>query len=174
MPHRIALVGASSTGKTTVFELLKKELPQHRFSSEIARTAKSYGFPINEGGTDLTQLVVSNLHLEALLHPGNLVLDRCYLDLVVYTDIMRNLSPGVVNYIHDTWKKLKSKYTHYIYFPIEFDLVKDGVRSEDEEWRREVDRRFKDLLEEDCKYLQVSGSPQERINQIIEYVYHND
>ena len=34
MIKRIALVGASSTGKTTVYELLKNKLPQYHFINE--------------------------------------------------------------------------------------------------------------------------------------------
>ena len=85
MVRRIALVGSSSTGKTTVYELLKNKLPKYEFINESTRTVKQYDFAINENGTDTTQLAISSFHLEALLQPYNLVLDRCYMDLVVYT-----------------------------------------------------------------------------------------
>ena len=58
MIKRIALVGASSTGKTTVYELLKNKLPKYEFVNESTRTVGSYGFPINEEGTDATQLEI--------------------------------------------------------------------------------------------------------------------
>ena len=51
MIKRVALVGASSTGKTTVYELLKSKLPKYEFINESTRTVASYGFPINELGT---------------------------------------------------------------------------------------------------------------------------
>ena len=51
MMKRIALVGTSSTGKTTVFDLLKTDLLGYVFVNESTRTVKSYGFPINEDGT---------------------------------------------------------------------------------------------------------------------------
>ena len=88
MIKRIALVGASSTGKTTVYELLKNKLPKYEFINESTRTVASYGFPINENGTDATQLAISSFHLEALLKPYNLLLDRCYMDVAVYTCFM--------------------------------------------------------------------------------------
>ena len=71
MIKRIALVGASSTGKTTVFELLKNKLPKYEFINESTRSVAEYGFPINEFGTDATQLAISSFHLEALLKPFN-------------------------------------------------------------------------------------------------------
>ena len=88
MIKRVALVGASSTGKTTVYELLKGKLPKFEFVNESTRTVGSYGFPINEFGTDATQLAISSFHLEALLKPGNAIFDRGYLDLLVYTNYM--------------------------------------------------------------------------------------
>ena len=77
---RIALVGASSVGKTTVYELLKSKLPEYDFINESTRTVGKYGFPINEDGTSETQLAISSFHLEALLTPKDVILDRCYLD----------------------------------------------------------------------------------------------
>ena len=47
MVKRVALVGASSTGKTTVYEILKNKLPKYEFINESTRTIKEYGFPIN-------------------------------------------------------------------------------------------------------------------------------
>ena len=101
MVKRIALVGASSTGKTTVYEILKNKLPKYEFINESTRTIKEYGFPINEGGTDATQLAISSFHLEALLHPNNLVLDRCYMDVVVYSRFMEKIKPMTYSYIED-------------------------------------------------------------------------
>lgn len=171
---RIALVGTSSVGKTTVFELLKNRLPKYEFISETTRTAKKYDFPINENGTNATQLAISNLHTYSLLTPYNLVLDRCYLDLVVYSKIIDNISPNVKAFIENTWHKVKEEYTHIIYFPIEFKAVNDGIRSINEEWRKEVDDMFKvELNKLNKKYLTVSGSPMQRVEQIMNFI-NND
>jgi len=171
MVNRVALVGASSTGKTTVYELLKNKLPEYEFVNESTRTVGSYGFPINEEGTDATQLAISSFHLEALLQPNNCILDRCYLDLVVYSSLMPNCSEEAFNYINATWNRIKDEYTHYVYFPIEFDSVDDGVRSIDEKWRQDVDQEFHNNLKEINKpYLTVTGSPLQRVEQILEYI----
>jgi len=168
---RIALVGASSTGKTTVYELLKNKLPKYEFVNESTRTVGSYGFPINETGTSETQLAISSFHLEALLNPGNVVLDRCYLDLVVYSSLMPDCSEEAFNYINATWNRIKDEYTHYIYFPIEFDSVDDGVRSIDEKWRQDVDQEFYNNLKEINKpYLTITGSPMQRVDQIMKFI----
>lgn len=171
MIKRIALVGASSTGKTTVYELLKNKLPKYEFINESTRTVASYGFPINENGTDATQLAISSFHLEALLKPYNLVLDRCYMDVLVYTCFMNGIDIGTYQFIQDTWNRIKGEYTHYIYFPIEFESVDDGVRSVNEDWRKKIDERFKSELETVRQpYLTITGSPMQRVEQILNFI----
>jgi nicotinamide riboside kinase len=171
MIKKVALVGASSTGKTTVYELLKGKLPKYEFINESTRTVASYGFPINESGTSETQLAISSFHLEALLKPGNVILDRCYMDLLVYSNFMDKISKEAHNYIEDTWNRVKNEYTHYIYFPIEFQSVDDGVRSINEEWRVKIDKEFQLLLEGVRKpYLTVTGSPLQRVQQILNFI----
>ena len=171
MIKRITLVGASSTGKTTVFELLKNKLPKYEFVNESTRSVARYGFPINEKGTSETQLAISSFHLEALLRPGNMVLDRCYMDLLVYSTFMDKISKEAHDYIEDTWNRVKGEYTHYIYFPIEFKSVDDGVRSVNEEWRQAIDTEFRLLLDGVGKpYLTVTGSPMQRVTQILEFI----
>ena len=171
MIKRIALVGASSTGKTTVYELLKNKLPKYEFVNESTRTVSSYEFPINEKGTEATQLAISCFHLEALLQPYNQVLDRCFMDVVVYTRFMDNVGGGTIKYINDTWNRIKHEYTHYIYFPIEFDSVDDGVRSVNEKWRTDIDEEFKAVLEGVRQpYLTITGSPMQRVEQILIFI----
>ena len=171
---RIALVGASSVGKTTVYELLKSKLPEYDFINESTRTVGGYGFPINEQGTSETQLAISSFHLEALLSPKDVVLDRCYLDLLVYSTYMDNLSNSAYTYILDTWLRVKDQYTHFIYFPIEFASVDDGVRSVDEEWRTKIDNQFRTNLKSikftGGDFLTVTGSPNQRVEQILNYI----
>ena len=171
MIKRIALVGASSTGKTTVYELLKNKLPKYEFINESTRTVASHGFPINELGTSETQLAISSFHLEALLNPGNMILDRCYMDLLVYSKFMNKISIETYNYIEATWNRLKNEYTHYVYFPIEFESVDDGVRSVNEDWRKKIDEEFQLLLDGVRKpYLTVTGSPLQRVEQILNFI----
>ena len=167
---RIALVGASSTGKTTAYELLKAKVPEYVFINESTRTVKKYGFPINEQGTDGTQLAISSFHLKALLQPYSLILDRCYMDLVVYTNHVK-VSHPTYTFIEDMWEQVKEEYTHYVYFPIEFEPVNDGIRSVDIKWRNSIDLSFQDCLADvSAKKLTVTGSPMQRVEQILDFI----
>jgi len=93
------------------------------------------------------------------------------MDVVVYSKFMKNINVSTYNYIEDTWNRVKNEYTHYVYFPIEFDSIDDGVRSVNEEWRKEVDNEFKAVLEGVRQpYLTVTGSPMQRVEQIMEFI----
>lgn len=173
--NRIALVGASSVGKTTVFNLLKEHLPFYEFRNESTRSVASYGFPINEEGTPETQLAIASFHLEALQTFQNTVYDRCFLDLVVYSETMTDLPERVLKFIKDTGDRVYKHYTHFVYFPIEFKSVDDGVRSLNEEWRYKIDTSFRNHLDEIHKsreknYLTVTGSPNQRVQQILKFI----
>lgn len=181
---KVALVGASSTGKSTVFELLKfrlseytltdDQLQSYQFVNESTRTVKTYGFPINEEGTDVTQLAISTFHLHGLITPKPVIYDRCYMDLLAYSRHLP-LSDYVLEFIESMWYKVRESYDLYIYFPIEFHSVDDGIRSVDEEWRHKVDKEFQDLLTGVkigliSNVLTVQGSPKARVQQILEYL----
>ena len=166
----VALVGSASVGKTTVFEILKNKFPKYEFINESTRTVSKYGYVINEKGTDSTQLAIAAFHLQALLQPYNLILDRCMMDALVYTRVT-DVSDGTKDYMRHIWDSVKDEYTHFVYFPIEFAAVDDGVRSVNEDWRRQIDNEFKVELDKlGRNYLTVTGSPMQRVNQIIDYV----
>ena len=93
------------------------------------------------------------------------------MDVVVYSKFMKNINVSTYNYIEDTWNRVKKEYTHYIYFPIEFDSVDDGVRSVDEKWRTQIDNEFKAVLSGVRQpYLTVTGSPMQRVDQIMKFI----
>ena len=173
---KIGLVGASSTGKSTVFSLLPQfpYFEDFDYTSESTRTVREFGFPINEEGTGETQLAISTFHLRALLSHKPTILDRCYLDLVVYTDILREdglVPEHVYNYIVDTWEEVQYEYNLFVYFPIEFPAVEDGVRSINEEWRKRVDDKFLYYFNlYGIIPLTVKGSPKARIQQIQKHL----
>ena len=93
------------------------------------------------------------------------------MDLLVYSKFMDKLSVKTYKYVEDTWNRLKGEYTHYVYFPIEFESVDDGVRSVNEKWRTDIDEEFKAVLEGVRQpYLTITGSPMQRVEQILNFI----
>ena len=93
------------------------------------------------------------------------------MDGVVYSAFMDNIDSITYKYIEDTWNRIKNEYSHYVYFPIEFDSVDDGVRSVNEEWRVKIDDEFKAVLEGVRQpYLTITGSPMQRVEQILNFI----
>ena len=171
MSTKIALVGAHSTGKTVVYEKLKESNIDFEFVDESISKIVNYGFPVHIGGTDATQLAIANLHLINILSDRNQIYDRGFLDLLVYTNSVPGISISTKWFIEDLWLNIKDRFTHYVYFPIEFPIVDNGIRSMDEAWRKEVDDKFTSYLKRDVgNYLSVSGTPDERVKQILQYI----
>ena len=62
---RIAISGAQSVGKTTILNALRSEkiFKDYHVANEVTRRVQSYGLPINENGTDLTQRLIMQEHI---------------------------------------------------------------------------------------------------------------
>ena len=180
---RILLVGASSTGKSTILKMMGEKYKDLKLITEVVRRlVKSEGLVINEGGRTATQKRIFDIYLKEL-EQDNYVSDRCLVDVLSYSfancslmDINDPEQSIFCNEIErqmievDKWFKNHDN-VKLIYFPIEFDSVDDGVRSTDEEYRQSTDYFMKSILDYfEIDYLTVHGTPEERMEQISEYI----
>ena len=61
----------------------------------------------------------------------------------------------------------------YFYIPIEFEVEYDGFRSMNEDFRKEIDKNIKDLLDGmGIDYIELRGTVEERL-EIMENVMRN-
>jgi nicotinamide riboside kinase len=184
MIKRIAIVGTHSTGKSTLIEDLKEKLSptlsDFYFIKQVNRECHKYGLKINEEANDLTQLYIAANDLKQIVEAPQdktVISDRCILDTYVYTLSMwkkGKVSEMVLDSISTLLGNCLSKYTHLIWLRPEFEVVPDGVRSVDEEWREELDSDFEGYLKfiklETCKIITLSGSREERVNKFIDII----
>ena len=104
----------------------------------------------------------------------NYISDRSMVDVAAYTQYLVNkgaVHPSIL------WEQLadleefimKNPDAVFFYFPIEFPVVDDGVRSLDEEFRKNIDEYILGILQSRrIPYVEVRGSVEERIKIIDE------
>jgi len=172
---KIAFTGAQSTGKTTLLNKLKEDSNYVRFTyiDEITRRMTQHGLQINEGGDDMTQLLIMNSHLKNILKQ-DVIMDRCVLDGVVYTRYLHNrgqVSDWVMDYAEKVFQLIIEEYDIIFYLHPEFSIHDDGVRSVDIDFRNDIVKIFNQyILECEIPVIRVTGTVEERINKVKEKV----
>ena len=177
MITKILLCGASGTGKTTVLNEFKKH--GWDVQTEVVRTLmKEKGIKINELATEEGQAMIMETISKQIGENDYFVADRCWFDALAYTKWSSDHGKFSKQFYEDQYAEGILAFTNdmdktlIVYFPIEFPLVKDGVRSEDENYRKEVDENIKKLLDP-WPHITVHGSVEERVFQIVNEVMWN-
>ena len=171
----ISFSGAQSTGKSTLLKVWQEIMPEWEFIPEVTRLVKrKYDLPINEDGTDLTQIMIMSEHLRnAFTKRGrHVILDRCSLDGLVYTHwLCDNKKVPMSTYSHARYvfDSTIEKYDLIIYTsPEDVPVVDDGERSINVKFREEIIELFEQYLSNipTQKLLRVRGSVEQRTKQI--------
>ena len=173
---KIGITGAQSVGKTTLLNALRSEklFKDYVICDEVTRRVKSYGLPINEEGTDITQRLIMNEHIVNVFMYGNMLTDRTALDGLVYsTYLFKNnkINNTTMKYVKDVFNKVWHSYDYVFYIEPEFEIVDDGVRSINKQFRDEIADLFEATIEkEKLSMLIVKGSVRNRVNIIIDHL----
>ena len=177
---RIHFVGAQGTGKTTILNHYSNL--GYNVITEVVRKLAKEGININEMGDEVGQTTIFNSYKKLLNSKKGYISDRGLVDSASYTfthAIAEAISTGKENgpmkKLSDKQYKSLVKFYHsnpdieVCYFPIEFPVVDDGVRSTNEEFREQVDFLIKNILDTaQIKYHTITGTVEERIKQIDE------
>lgn len=174
---KIILTGAHGTGKTSVLRYFEElGCP---VLSEVVRKLAERGTPINENGTCTTQHLVFNTYKRLLEVPGSIISDRGLTDVLAYTMTAAELhaDPELKDLVAHQQRTLRESNAVnnylYIYFPIQFGIENDGVRSTDDTYQKAVDRNLKHILDHVVgKYETIPPdlTPEERAKYIIDLV----
>lgn len=178
MKTRILFTGAQGTGKTSVMDCLSEDVPQVR---NITRTvAKNNNLSINTNGTDEGQKTIFNAYKSALEQNKFFVAERSLIDVYAYTLYQASIGKCSGETVRAQMRDIKSfvqrhKNDIYVYFPIEFEPVDDGVRSVDKEYQKAIDEYIHDTLDYfKLNYIKISGSVKERTKLVNELIYENN
>jgi nicotinamide riboside kinase len=173
---KIGITGAQSVGKTTLLNALRSEklFKDYVICDEVTRRVKSYGLPINEEGTDITQRLIMNEHIVNVFMYGNMLTDRTALDGLVYSAYLYNknqISANTLKYVREVFNKVWHSYDYVFYIEPEFEIVDDGVRSINKQFRDEIAELFEYVIEkENLSMLRVKGSVRNRVNTILDHL----
>lgn len=166
---KVSFTGAQSTGKTTLLDLLKSDEEfryNYEFIDEITRRMVKKGLKINEAGSNTTQLLIMNEHIKNLLYE-NAIMDRCVVDGVVYTHWLYeqgNLEKWVFDYAVNVFNRYKDRYDYIFYLKPEFEIVDDGVRSTNTQFRDEIVTLFEHYIDQvNIPVINLSGAVVDRL-----------
>ena len=177
---RISVSGTHSTGKSVLAAAAYEALNavwrgRVHLIPEVAREVIAKGFPLDDKATvdSYINYVMAQLREERQSVAEHVISDRSFLDLLAY--IRTNADPQIPSYFVEMVEEISWLDTRffdvYCYLPIEFPLVEDGVRGIDEDYRAAVDETLCGLLREyGVKYVTVTGSLAERVNQVVNLV----
>ena len=176
----ISFTGAQSTGKTTLLNLIRDKNYEFNYVDEVTRRIKrEYNLPINEGGGDITQSMIMADHIANVYKKGDhdvTVLDRCAVDGVVYTQWLYNngqVEKATLDHAKLMFEMLIEEYDAiFITSPIDVELVDDGERSTNIEFREDIQSLFDMYIghlmvdNKDKNVFVVAGTVEERMNYI--------
>jgi GTPase SAR1 family protein len=170
---KIGITGAQSVGKTTLLNALRSEpmFQGYEICDEVTREIKDMGFDINEAGSDLTQVLIMQKHIVNIFMNERMLTDRTALDGFVYTMYLylhHKVDQNTLHKARRIYDKTITEYDHLFYIRPEFDIVDDGVRSTDLQFRDEIVDIFEGLISEIPRPVSVlTGSVRDRVEQVM-------
>lgn len=178
MCKKFVITGSHSVGKTTLVESVAGRLSSSgrrvAVIPEMARLLIAEGVPMN---ADIDEYGVccyleKYLRMTREIQSDLVISDRAVFDLFVY--LLVNKSKAVRKCIVDLVGEIVRQEmddSTYVYVPVEFAMVSDGVRPEDEAYRLAVDAQARSLLDEfGASYVVLKGSLESRIEQLLKII----
>ena len=139
---------------------------------DIVLEAHQKGFAINKNTPAETQfwLFAKQLELEKLTE--KFIADKCLIDYSVYADVL--FPDQRVKDLLSEMIRRNANYTHMFYLPIEFAIEDDGLRSTDPTFQKNIDDRYRQVLDDwGFKYEIVGGDIETRLKKILNIIKDN-
>jgi len=170
----VSFTGAQSTGKTTLLNILKSKNKDINFIDEVTRRInREYDLPINESGSTLTQLMIIADHIANIYRKYDsdlVILDRCIIDGLVYSEWLydnNNISISMIDLATEIYHSIYKKYDIIFYTdPKDVELVDDGERSIDKQFRDDIISSFDYRIKSLNNVVLLSGTVEERLETV--------
>ncbi len=181
----ISFTGTGSTGKSTLLKLCMEHYgDRFKYVEEVTRLVKrEHNVPINEDVGNITQLLIMNQHILNSMIQGEVLMDRCCIDGYVYTAwLFRNnkVDDWVLDYAAGVAGMLLKKVDIIFHCVADFELVKDGERSDNSSFRDEIELLMNAVLyhsptkDTKNKVVTLAGSIEERMEKIKQTIEQYD
>ena len=172
---KIGFCGTISVGKTTLVNALR-ELPEfadYHFATERSKYLRDLGIPLNTDSTLKGQLIFLAERASELLHK-DMITDRTVIDVMAFSHLSTTIPFFISADLNKAVSELIRDYDYIFYVsPEGVELEDNGVRVVDSEYRMELDKTIKNLLEQHkfkfntiTGYAELSGTTEERIQKI--------
>ena len=168
---RIAVSGSFSTGKTTLIKDFVSCTQNQDFKviEEVARTVIASGLELDKKATIDSYLFYINLQLtneRKYSKYKNVISDRILIDLLSYIRVNKDKSISI--YLEHLLKEIieieKKYYDIFIYLPVEFEPVADGIRETNIVYQNIVNSELLNIYKEfGLQYHEIRGSQQNRL-----------
>lgn len=171
---KIIFTGAQGTGKTSVLNDFKEK--GHDVVTEVVRNLSKKGVKINKDGDEKGQTKIFNEYKKIFSEKQDFISDRGLIDVVAYTVYLARHGKVSEEFANKQIKQLHKFVINnpdffYCYFPIEFEVVDDGVRDLDEEFRNEISEIILSLLGAlGLSFILVTGTLEERVGKVQELI----
>ena len=165
---KIGISGTHGTGKTQILNLLEKKLNNFIFYREVIRSFEPLNFSINKNANEIHQARYSSVYYYlSTRHDHNLITDRTIIDTLAYS---RYSFKEKINKIEEKkFADVINNYNMIFYLSPEKEMEKDGVREEDEFYRKKIDKIILELYAEyyNDSIIKVNGTFKEIEEKIL-------
>jgi len=194
---KISVTGTACQGKSTYVSDFLKNWDMYKTPEKSYRDIiKEKNLTINEDGNEESQKIILDVLVDQAISftkDDDVIFDRCVLDNLAYT-VWLNLNGKVSDEFVEKTRTIAHEtlrmYDIILFFPITkhspVNLVKDGMRSVNEQYREEVDSIFKIFQQSyldgdgkvfpknDCPaFIEIFGTPEQRIKLTELYINKN-
>jgi len=177
-PTKLAVVGGSSTGKTTLIKLLEKKLKDNHDVVFVHESARQF-FSLNPDKINFTldvqdkilDLVLKNEREAMEKNPKLIVTDTSALEVMFYTKVQGNALGE--DYLYKRLKKYIPTYTKFLILnPEDVRFENDEIRTESKETRDKIHTLMIDFYhKEHLPFEMISGTIPERAKRINDIIY---
>jgi GTPase SAR1 family protein len=194
---KIAVIGTQNIGKSTYVNDFIKKWPMYETPDVTYRDViKKQNLPHSKNGTEESQTLILNSLVDQIINSSKknfVIFDRCVLDVLAYSTwlcINDKISEKFVDQQRIIIRETLKLYDILFFIPLtnvsKVEIVDDGLRDIDPEYRKEIDNIFKAFQDsyhrgdgrifpkdDTPPIIEIFGNPDERIKLTEFYINSN-